>query len=314
MQWVDRIGRRLKLRDVHIFLAVVQRGSMAKAADDLAISQPVVSKAIADLEHTLGVRLLDRSRRGVEPTMYGRAVINHGIAAFDELKQAVEEVQFLADPNVGEVRIGSTEAMTAGLVPVVIDHLSRQFPGLVFNVIQAPTVTLQYRDLRERRVELILGRMVTPVADEDLNVEALFDDPLFVVAGANSKWLRRRRIDPNDLINEPWSLPPYDSFVGSRIVDIFRAIGLPPPRQTVISTSIQLFNALVVTGRFLAILSGSTLRFSGKRLGLKALPIDLPIQSGPVGIVTLKSRMLSPAAELFIARARKIAMPLAKER
>ena len=167
------------------------------------------------------------------------------------------------------------------MVPVGIDHLSRQFPGLVFNVIQAPTVNLQSRDLRERRVDLILGRMVTPVADEDLNAEALFDDPLHVVAGANSNWLRRRRIDPNDLINEPWSLPPYDSFVGSRIVDIFRAIGLPPPRHTVISTSIQLFNALVVTGRFLAILSGSTLRFSGRRLGLKALPVDLPIQSGP---------------------------------
>ena len=80
MQWADRIGRRLKLRDLHILMAVVQRGSMAKAAEDLAISQPVVSKSIADLEHSLGVHLLDRSPQGVEPTMYGRAIIESGVA------------------------------------------------------------------------------------------------------------------------------------------------------------------------------------------------------------------------------------------
>jgi DNA-binding transcriptional LysR family regulator len=73
VHWADRIGRRLKLRDLHILVAVVQWGSMAKAAHHLAISQPVVSASIGGLEQTLGVRLLDRSRRGVEPTMYGRA-------------------------------------------------------------------------------------------------------------------------------------------------------------------------------------------------------------------------------------------------
>ena len=85
MQWKDRIGRRLKLQDMHILLAAVESGSMAKAAEHLAISQPVVSRAIASLEHTLGVRLLDRSRSGVEPTLYGRALLTHGLAAFNEL-------------------------------------------------------------------------------------------------------------------------------------------------------------------------------------------------------------------------------------
>lgn len=104
MQWEDRIGRRLKLRDVHILLTTVQCGSMAKAAERLAISNPVVSKTIADLEHALGVLLLERSRQGVEPTVYGRAVLKHGLAAFDELRQCVKEIEFLADPTAGEVR------------------------------------------------------------------------------------------------------------------------------------------------------------------------------------------------------------------
>ena len=64
MPWSDRIGRRFKLRDLHILLAVVQSGSMGKAAAQLAMSQPVISKAVSDIEHALGVRLLDRSRRG----------------------------------------------------------------------------------------------------------------------------------------------------------------------------------------------------------------------------------------------------------
>ena len=97
MQWHDRIGRRLKLRDLHILLAVVQRGSMAKAATELAISQPAVSKAIAELEHTVGLRLVDRTRHGIEPTTYGRVLIKRGMTIFDELKQAAQELDFLAD-------------------------------------------------------------------------------------------------------------------------------------------------------------------------------------------------------------------------
>src|SRR5205085_1744501 len=73
IRWESQIGRRLRLRDLHVLFAVVQFGSMAKAAAQLAVSQPVVSEAIADLEATIGVRLLDRSRRGATPTLYGQA-------------------------------------------------------------------------------------------------------------------------------------------------------------------------------------------------------------------------------------------------
>jgi DNA-binding transcriptional LysR family regulator len=312
MQWADRIGRRIKLRDLHILMTVAEQGSMSKAAEQLAISQPVVSKSVADLEDALGVPLLDRSPKGVEPTMFGRAIIGSGIAVFDDLRKGVSQIEFLADPTAGEVRIGSTEVMAAGLLPAVIDRLSRQFPRLVFTVVQAPLIELQYRDLRERNVDLILGRMVTPIAEEDLNAEILFDDPVFVVAGTNSKWVRRRSIGPAELLNETWCLPPYDLLIGSNIAEAFSSQGLDAPRHTVVSASIQLLSALLATGRFLGVLSDSTLRLSGKRLSLKALPVEFSIRPGPVGIVTLKGRTVSPAAQLFIDHARKVAKPLAK--
>ena len=87
MRWNDRIGRRINLSDLHILLAVAQNGSMAKAASALAVSYPVVSRSIGDLEHTLSVRLLERNPRGVELTEYGRAMLNRSHAAFEGVKQ-----------------------------------------------------------------------------------------------------------------------------------------------------------------------------------------------------------------------------------
>ena len=123
MEWTDRIGRRIRLRDLHIFLIVAKTGSMGRAAVELAVSQPVVSKAMSELEHALGFRLLDRSPQGVEPTRYGRAVVKWGIAAFDDLRHGVKELEFLADPNVGELKVGCTEPLAAGFVMAVVARL-----------------------------------------------------------------------------------------------------------------------------------------------------------------------------------------------
>src|SRR6267142_5896535 len=97
MQLSDRVGKRVRLQDIHILMAVVQAGSMGKAARELNTSQPNISKSIADLEHTLGVRLLDRHRQGVVPTQCGRALLDGGAAVFDELRQTVRNIAFLAD-------------------------------------------------------------------------------------------------------------------------------------------------------------------------------------------------------------------------
>ena len=101
MHWTERIGRRIKLRDLHVLQAVVESGSMTRAARDMAVSVPVVSKAIADLEHTVGVRLLDRNPQGVEPTAYGRALLGRSLVAFDELRQGIRDIEFPRRPNGG---------------------------------------------------------------------------------------------------------------------------------------------------------------------------------------------------------------------
>jgi DNA-binding transcriptional LysR family regulator len=190
MQWVDRIGSRLKLRDLHILLTVVQQGSMAKAASKLAISQPAVSKAIADMEHTFGLRLLDRGRSGAQPTAYGRALVTRGQTIFDELKLGVEELAFLADPTVGELHIACTESVAAGLLPAVLERFYREQPGIRVDVGQAVMNTAHYRELREHSIELLIGRIPEPFEEPDLEAKVAYDDQVVVVAGRQSKWTR----------------------------------------------------------------------------------------------------------------------------
>jgi DNA-binding transcriptional LysR family regulator len=141
-----------------MLLEVVAEGSMAKAAKKLATSQPFVSKAIADLERTLGLRLLERNARGVEPTIYGRALLKRSKAILDDLRTSVSELEFLADPTAGKLRIGSTESMGASLLPTIIDRLSRRYPRMTFEIVIADSATLQERDLRGLRIDLAFGQ------------------------------------------------------------------------------------------------------------------------------------------------------------
>jgi len=306
MHWTDRIGRRLNPHDLHVFMEVVAQGNMARAAETLAISRPVVSRTVAGLEHALGVQLLDRGPHGVEPTLYGRALLKRSIAVFDELKQSVRDIEFLGDPNSGEVRIGCTEPMAAGFVAAVIDRVSARYPQLLFQLELCTTPAQQFHVLRERRCDLVIARKWTEALEPDMDGEVLFDDEVGVVAGAGSKWLNRRRLALADLAGESWLLAPVDLEAGSPVFEIFRAFGLEVPRASVLSYSLNVRASLLATGRFLAIVPRSVLRFGAGGVMLKVLPVELPHAVQPVAVTVLKHRTLSPAAKLFIEGAREV--------
>ena len=312
--WESRIGRRLKLRDLHILSAVVQWGSMAKAATHLAMTQPAVSAAIANLEDVLRVRLLDRSPKGVVPTIYANALLKRGLVVFDELRQGVKDIEFLSNPTVGEVRIGCSESLMPGLLSAIIDRLSHRYPEIVVHVVDVQPTATRYRDLRERNVDLMLGRIFQPVVDDEIVAEVLFEDRYFVVAGAKSPWARRRKVTLAELMNEPWIHIPPASVFGPFLAGAFHAHGLELPRKGVHSFSHHLRYDLLATGRFLTLIPGEVLRYNAERWALKALPIHLKIQPYSVAAFTLKRRTLSPVAALFIDQAREVAKLIAKTR
>src|SRR5262245_59865630 len=285
VDWDDHIGRRLRLRDLRVFFMVVQHGSLAKAAAQLRVSQPAVSQVIADLEHSLGARLFDRGARGVEPTIYARALLSRGRAAFDELKQSRRDIEFLTDPTAGEVRIASLESLNSFFLPAVIDRLRRKFPRLAFHVLSIPTPTSQHLEvLRERTVDLAVTCLAPPFEHEHLTAEFLYPEGLVVAAAADSQWVRRRKIELAELVDEPWCLPMKDSLFAPAIAQAFRERDLAPPWNFVSTDSAQLRLELTTTGHALSLAFRSRLRLSGKRWVLKAVPVDLHIPLGSVGI------------------------------
>jgi DNA-binding transcriptional LysR family regulator len=313
MQWSDRIGRRLKPRDLHVFLAVAEHGNMARAAEHLAISRPVVSKTIADLENTLGVRLLDRMPQGVEPTAYGRALLKRSLAVFDELRQSVKEIEFLADPNSGELRVGCSEVMAAGYVAAVIAELSRRFPRLAIRT-ELGTVPTQFGPLRDRKCELFVARTSAATSEPDMDREPLFHDWPLIVAGVQSKWGRRRKVRLADLEDAQWIISQGEIVPDGPFTEAFKAIGRPPPRPTIVSDSLNLRKSLLPTEEFVTIIPGSVLHFGPQHPELRVLPIKLPPWKLPICITTLKGRTLTPAASLFSQSARELAKPVARSR
>lgn len=304
--WESRIGRHLKLRDLHILSAVVQWGSMAKAASHLAMSQPAVSESIANLEDALRVRLLDRSTRGIAPTLYAHALLKRGHVVFDELRQGIRDIEFLADPTAGELRIASGEMLDAGLLPAAIDRLSRRYPQIVVHVVRANAETMEFPELRERKVDLALARIPRSFVQDDLDSELLFDDPHRVVVGARSPWGRRRKITLPELVDEPWIFP-ISQVIRELIIEVFKAHGLKLPRERVSASSILLRNHLLATGRFVTVLPDSVLRYNAKQWSLKALPVDLGVKPRSVAVITLKNRTVSPVVQLFAEHLRAVA-------
>src|SRR5262245_8360626 len=310
IQLSDRIGRRMKLQDLHVLVTVMQAGSMGKAAQRLNISQPAISRSIAELEHALGVRLLNRHSKGIEATEYGRALLDCGVAVFDDLRQGVKNIEFLADPTVGEVRIGNALVSAVSFFAPVIDRLSRRYPRIIFHVVPAGPDIL-HRELHARSIELVIARGGGLFKDDQFGFEALYDDSFVVLAGAQNPWARRRRIELVELVNEPWALPAPESAVTEAAMEAFRARGLGAPRATLFTNSPELRISLVATGRFLTIAASP---FRTRRPELQVLPVELPMARLPVGIVTLKNRTLSPVAKLFIEHAREFAKPLMKRK
>jgi DNA-binding transcriptional LysR family regulator len=168
------------------------------------------------------------------------------------------------------------------------------------------------RELTARNVDLLITRRFGSAADERFDYEFLFADAYSVAAGAHNPWVRRRRIELADLLDEPWVLPPSESLLGSVATAAFRDSGLDYPRATVISEPLEVRISLLSTGLFISIFPDYVFRFPVGRAELRTLPVKHSMGSVPVGIVTLKNRTLNPVASLFIESAREVAKSLAK--
>jgi DNA-binding transcriptional LysR family regulator len=233
---------------------------------------------------------------------------------FDELKQSVKDVEFLADPTVGEVRIGSPESISSSILRPVIQKFTLQNPGVVVQVndiITQWTHSLELPALHDRRVDLVFTRMMKPPGsdpfEKDLNVEILFNEELAIAVGSRSPWAPRRKVNIADLANEPWILTGPDTWAHAAVEDAFRECGLKMPALSLVTFSVHLRAGLLADSGLISAFPKSFLQFNADRFSLKVLPIAVRPRPWPVVIATLKHRTLSPVVERFIACAHDVA-------
>jgi DNA-binding transcriptional LysR family regulator len=201
----DRVGRRLRFRDLQVFFAVVQLGSMAKAGARLGLTQPGVSDIVAGLEQMFGVPLFDRNSRGVVPTIYGRALLKRGQAAFDELRQGIRDIDFLSDPTAGELKIGCPASIMGGTLSLALERFSRQYPRVVLRFDEVTSPGKDFPSLRERDHDFILSRSRAAAHRRGrFRHRGFVPGSALIAADAHGQWARRRKIDPAELVDESW--------------------------------------------------------------------------------------------------------------
>ena len=304
-----QIAGRISLRQLRAVIAVAESRSMAKAAEALCVTQPVVSKSIADLEDVLGVRLFDRSPSGVEPTIYGQAFVDRGLAVLNELRSSVSDLRSLAEGAGGELRIGSSEAVAAGMLGEIIRRMSSRYPRLSFEIVLGggggDLSQLPYHDLRTRHVDLIICRLPVRIPD-DLAATCLYEESSCIAAGAQNELVRRERVELQELAAHAWCGPPFDKFPWRLTADSFRAAGLEIPQPLVRVRSIAARNSLLNTGRFLTVYPQSLIYFAGERLSICRVPVEVPGATYSVGVVSIAGRTANPAAKWFVDVARQV--------
>ena len=307
---LERTRRRVRLRDLETLVAVVQAGGMRKAAGELHMSQPAVSKAMRELEDTLGHPLLERGRRGVAPTPFGQALVRRSKAVVDELQNALRELAYLADPEAGEVRLGAMETLQAGLVSsAVMQHL-QQHPRthFYFEGAQAPELIGHF--LPQRLVDVVIARPLSLPLPVDIEGEPLFHDQLKVAVGPEHPFARRRKLGLADLMDETWILSRNEVMPGTPVPIAFAEAGLPLPQRIVVTGSLNMRQNMLARGRFVTCVPHSLLPFARVRGNFHITPIVLPIWHVPTMILKLQGRNLGPAAESFLDTLRELARPL----
>ena len=310
---IERARRRMRLRDLETLVTVVQAGGMRKAAGQLHLSQPAISKAIAELEDAVGLKLLERGRSGTEPTAFGAALVRRSEALIDDVREALRELSELADPEAGEVRLGSMETLHAGLVGATADAVLARHPRIriVFESGQSPDLIQHF--LLGRLVDFIVARPYLPDLPPEIESEPLFFDRLLVVVGQTHRLARRRKIRLEELGDESWILSRNEVQAESPMAHEWRSQGLDPPRRILMSGSLILRFKLLATGRFVTCMPHSLMPFLVDHSAFRVLPLRVAPWQTATMIMRLRGRSPTPAAELFISKLRELALPLVEE-
>jgi DNA-binding transcriptional LysR family regulator len=303
---IQRLPRHLKMAELRAFVAVLEHRSFHKAAAVLHLTQPAITKTIANLEDTLGVKLFHRTLNGVEPTVHGQSFAPRAAAVFDELRRAAQELALVSMGASGVLRIGTVPMPAIPFLPVALQRLMAAHPQALFTVVEGREAELIDR-LRKGDIEVAIMRLSLIDPDDDLLASKLFDERLCVVAAKNHRLASRTRLRWSDLLDERWVMPPGDCCFHEHVVRTLGALDLPLPRQTVEAASIHIQFGLVLHAGMLSFGMRSQVEFAPGKEHLVRLPYELSARGGAVAAVSQKNVALSPLARQLIEHIRELA-------
>jgi DNA-binding transcriptional LysR family regulator len=260
------------------------------------------------MEHVVGASLLERSSQGVELTESGRILVARGRVIFDEVREGLKDIEAVADPAQGNLRIGAADPLTIVVAEIIAD-ISSKYPRIDYQVtINDADTTL--RQLRDRELDVVLTRWNPETTPDDLSCEILFHSPLAVLASKSHPLVKRRKLNLKGLMGERWTLSPPDSYFGRIVADVFRRKKLELPRSIVSTISIHMRVDLLASGDFISVLPTYILRHQGNSAWLRALDVNLN-EVGPIAAITLKKRRPAGTLSLFQETSRRVCKAIA---
>ena len=288
---------RLKLRHLVLATTIADAGSLARAAEHLRITQPVVTRGLQDLESVLGVPLFERSAQGVAPTVYGTAFIEHARGVIAQIRQAGRTLSDLAAADAGTVTVGTHLAGSNVLLPLAIARIKAAHPGVTVVVRESTPDRLQSM-LLVGDVDLTVGRL-TP-ADPRIEQVRLYVEPIVLVVRADHPVLTGRVPTFTTLAALPWIVPVAGTALRREMEQLFSAQGLPWPVNRVECTSALTLRRLILDGDCVAALPELVALHDDDLAIVTPVDVDLARLTRPVGVSTVRDRWTPPAVAAFL--------------
>ncbi len=295
----------LDYRHLDVFLAVVQQGSLGRAAQVLNRSQPAVSKAIKRLEDALEVPLFERDPRGMIPTVYGETLLAHAELIASEAARAREEIEALRGVAKGTVKVGAAPSIISGVLNRAVQQLLVERPGLRVQVLEHLEGGLLQALLRGE-IDFAVAGAMRRIKDYPVTTETLYADRVVVVCRPGHPLTRKRSIGLRDLLDFPWALTDRDNVMWRRLSEFFYDEGLDPPEAVIETTSANFMRALAADSDFLTYLPRALIRVDEQDGRLRPLSVDLAAWHRQVVLMRREKGSLSLAARSLLRELRQV--------
>jgi DNA-binding transcriptional LysR family regulator len=294
----ERIVREIKMRDMRIALAVADAGGVVKAAESINMTQPSVSRCIQQLERRLGVSLFSRSHLGMSLTPYGVIFVGRCRQILADVRTLGAEIDSIAHGIKGQILVGAMPIAVNTFLPQALIALQRRFPDLTVAVREGTERDL-IDDLRNRRIEMAVGRLMPAVDHPDLENEVLLNDPLCFVVRRGHPLLRRTHPSVAQALAYRWVFPTRDSPAHKALSAAFRTTGLEEPKVAIHTSSISCIVRVVSQSDYIGTVPVKMFEFGIEPGNIRRLGIDLDSTVAPIGISKLRGRELLPGVRRF---------------